>query len=161
MKRTSVDLRVFIATVVLLVAALALLGTAFVTVYNAPEQHLVSFQGDITATVVNYSTIVHRQNLTESGIPNGARLALNWVFAGPGGQIALLAYVGSSPDGRNAVVCETGPTTIYSGACAWMAVDGTFTILISASVGEAPLTGANFTAEVSVQGYYTYTTTPY
>jgi hypothetical protein len=156
-KRILVDLRVYLATVVVLGVALALVGLAFAGVYNAPIEHRVYFQGDVTARVVNYSTIVTQQNFTELGIPSGAILGFGWYY-GDIGAVAILAYAGPSPAGTNAVVCAEGPTTF--GLCAWTANGQSYTVSISQAISAPalPLSSANYTSEVSVQGWYAYST---
>jgi hypothetical protein len=153
-RRILVDLRVFLATVVVLGVALGLVGLAYASVYNDPVEHVVDFQGLVTAKVINYSTIVAQHNFTESGIPNGALLGFNW-NDGSGQAVAILAYTGASPFGNNAVVCTEGPA--WFGSCAWTADGQSYTFSISQSLSPSGLP-ANYTTDVGVQGWYTFST---
>jgi hypothetical protein len=156
-KRILVDLRVYLATVAVLGVALALVGLAFAGVYNAPIEHMVSFQGGAIARVVNYSTIVTQQNLTELGIPSGATFGFDWYY-GNAGAVTIFAYTGPNPAATNAVVCTEGPAT--SGSCAWTANGQSYTVSIAQaiSIPALPFSSANYTAEVNIQGWYAYST---
>ena len=158
MERVLVDLRVLIVVVVILGAALAVVGVGLVGVYNAPVQHLIYFQGNISAKVINNSTIVSRENLTVTGVPAGALLGFNWVLSGPGGAVGILAYTGDSPSGNNAQVCDEAPQFYSQGSCAWAANGQTLTVEISAMISDPPITPANYTGYVFVQGWYLYST---
>jgi len=158
MRRRTVDLRIFLATVIVLGVALTFVSLAFAGVYNTPVQHVVEFRGVATARVVNYSKVVSQQNLTETGIPAGALLGFTWDYSGPGGEVAILASSGGGPSGGWAVVCESGLDTL--GSCAWTATGQPFTVSISGSMSAPPVTGPNYTAYVGIQGWYTYSTSP-
>jgi hypothetical protein len=154
-RRVWVDFRVFLAAVVILGVALALVGLAFAGIYNDPVEHVVDFQGLVTAKVTNYTTIVTQSNFTESGIPNGALLGFDW-NDGSGQAVAILAYAGMSPSGNNAIVCSEGP--MWFGSCAWTANGQSYTVSISQSDSAPPLSSANYTTYVGVQGWYAYST---
>jgi len=153
-----VDLRVLIAIVVVLGAALAVTSIELVNVYNSPVQHVAYFQGSVTAKVVNYSTIVGEHNYSLTGVPAGALLGFNWDNAGPGGMAGVIAYEGPNPNGFNAQVCVEAPQVYDTGSCTWTANGQTLTVIISDWTSVAPFTPANFTGEVTVQGWYAYTT---
>ena len=157
MKRFLVDLRVLIVVVVALGAALAVVSVELVGVYNAPVQHTTDFYGLATAKVINYSTIVGRQNFTITGIPAGALLGLNWDFAGPGGSPGVTVYAGPNPNSNNAQVCDEGPQSYYTGSCSWTGNGQSLTVTLSTMTSAPPVTSANYTAEVIVQGWYVYT----
>lgn len=155
MRRILVDLRVFLATVVVLGVVLGLVGLALANVYNDPVEHVVDFQGLATAKVINYTTIVAQHNFTESGIPAGALLGINW-NDGSGQAVAILAYTGASPSENNAVVCTEGP--MWFGTCAWTADGQSYTVSITQSLTAPPLSSANYTTDVGVQGWYAFST---
>ena len=155
MQRALVDLRIFLATVVALGVALALVSLAFVGVYNAPIEHIITFQGGSSARVVNHSTIVGLQNFTESGVPVGALIGFSW-STGFGGGVTILAYAGHSTSISTLVGCEEGPA--YFGSCAWTADNQSFTVSITYADCPAPICSANFTAIVGLQGWYVYST---
>jgi len=156
MRRILVDLRVFLATVIVLGAALGWVSFSFWEVHSAPVQHVVEFHGVASAKVVNYTTVVAQQNLTESGVPVGALLGFNWTSIGPYGVDGVLAYSGTSPTGNYAVVCASGITML--GSCAWTANGQSFTISILQSSSGPGASPANYTTEVNVLGWYEYST---
>jgi hypothetical protein len=157
-KRILVDLRVLIAVLVALGATIAFLGLEVAAVYNAPVQHVTDFEGTISAKVVNYSTIVSRQNLTVNGVPAGALLGFNWTLSGPGGAAGIMAYAGPNPDLSGAGACIEAPQFYTEGSCSWVADGRSLTVTISEMTSAPPVTGANYTGYVFVQGWYAYTT---
>lgn len=154
MKRILVDLRIFLAVMVVLGLALAIIALALASVYNAPVQHEVDFRGTASAKVTNYSTVLISQNFTESGIPAGALLGIEWDFSGPGGEVAILAYAGPTVSAPGAEVCDEGPT--LGGSCAWMANGQSYTVSIWEVISYPGESSANFTTSVSVWGWFTY-----
>ena len=155
MRRILVDLRVFLAAVVVLGVSLTFVSLAYAGVYNDPVEHVVYFQGGAIARVVNYSTIISQQNFTVSGFPSGALLGFNWSWGGVGAGVTILAYSGSSPNGVGAVVCtESG----WSGTCSWMADGPTYTVSISQSTSFPSVSSANYTVTAVIQGWYVYST---
>lgn len=156
MRRILIDLRIFLAAAIVLGLALAGVSIAFLGVYNEPIDHVVQFQHDVTATVVNYSTIVGEQNFTEIGVPVGALLEFGWqVTSGP---IAVtILVVNGTTSGVNR--CLDGPASM--GSCGWTTDNRSFTVSIFQSMmtrGLPGLSSANYTATVSLQGWYSYST---
>ncbi len=148
-------MRIFLTTVVVLGVALAFVSLAFVGVYGAPIEHIVTFQGGSYAKVVNHSTIISLRNFTESGVPVGALIGFSWA-TGFGGGITILAYAGHNTSISSLVGCEEGPA--YFGSCAWTADNSSFTVSITYANCPAPICSANFTAIAGVQGWYVYST---
>lgn len=161
MRRVLVDLRVFLAKAVVLGASLMSVGLAFAGVYNAPVEHVVGFQGLVTARIVNYSRIVHQQNFTESGFPYGALVGLEWTQSNSG-EVAVYIVgrmlVGPGNNGYNGSVCWTTLAQALSGWCAWTANGSSHTVFISQAQGFSGITGANYTTGLNLQGWYTYST---
>lgn len=159
MRRILVDLRIFLATVAVLGVALALVSLAFLGIYNAPIEHIVTFYGAAYAKVENYSTIVRLQNFTESGIPRGALLGFRWVNSF-GGSVAILALAGNNTSISTVAGCQENPGYEPSwGGCAWTAESPSFTVSIwYAYCPPSPSCSGNFTAVVGVQGWYSYST---
>lgn len=155
MRRILVDLRVFLATVTVLGVALAILGLAFLGIYNAPIEHVVNFQGEVSVRVANHSTIVGLQNYTETGVPLGALLGFSW-NTGFGGVVSIFAYNGTDMSVSTAAGCAEGPA--WFGSCAWTAAGPSFTVSVTYVNCPSPICSANFTAAVGVQGWYSYST---
>lgn len=151
MKRVLVDLRILIVVVVILGAALAIVGVELAGVYNAPVQHVTDFSGQISAKMINYSTVVSLQNFTVTGVPAGALLGFNWVTTSPG-EAGVVASARGAGD-----VCNELPS--ISGGCSWTANGQTLTVMIWDLTPVLPgYGGGNWTEYVTVQGWYVYTT---